>query len=992
MTLLPERRTGRNFRVAPAGRVLALMATSLVAACGGGQNATEAPRATAQSQPAPTLSIQSDKLPIALKGEAYETRIEVAGGRGSVRFAVSAGALPAGLALDPASGDIRGTPAVRGEFELAITVTDASGSAVRSYTLLVDESAATGRPAPAPASAPAPRKSRLSAGASTAPAATTTADTGDISGLMGVVASMAEGEWRRVNLNNYNSVWTPADLRPLLGLSNPDPSRIILAWSSFAWDPNRAQIVLYGGGHANYRGNDTYVWRASTMQWERAALPSQMVQNSAGHWNAIDGADKAPASAHTYDNTIYLPILDRMLVLGGAADANGGHYLTVNEAGTVRKTGPYLFDPSRAHPDKVGGSTGSHVQRVAPYPDIVGGNMWQNRDSWLHSSAASTPPSEPLSNGCTGYVVEGGRDVVYLRTAHRIYRYEISDLANPAADVWKQVGTFYYGGSGSQATCAVDPERRIIVSNHTKAPFIYWSIATPTNPGRRDVLVTPTDPTGEFATLLSSGAIDLKKCGMDYDPHRKHFKLWCGDGRTWNLTPPAVPAATGWTIVKAAAPTGPVPTESVGTGILGKWKYVPNFDVFMGLADAVLGNVWIYKPHGWVNPGGPTGNVPPSAAITSPAAGASFAFGAPVSISVDASDVDGSVATVEFFADDIKIGEDTAAPYTLQWSGASVGTHVLTARATDNEGSLRTSATVTINVNAPANQAPQVSLLAPADGSSVPFGTPVTLEASASDPDGSIARVDFYANGVLVGSDTSEPYSVTWSNAAVATHSITAAAVDNAGASTTSAARSVTVTPSGGAATVTIQRGTVAGSVVADTYLSAYHKTLAFGATNRLQDQQSLYPALLRFAIFQSEGGPVPNGAVITSAVLSVYKYSSYNMTYNLQRVLQDWSEAGATWNQRLPGVPWATGGAAGIDTDISSAIAATAATDFSAGWVHFDLTANVHEMSQAASPANFGWRVRGVSGYTSALKLFHASEAAADSAALRPKLVVSYQ
>ena len=48
--------------------------------------------------------------------------------------------------------------------------------------------------------------------------------------------------------------------------------------------------------------------------------------------------------------------------------------------------------------------------------------------------------------------------------------------------------------------------------------------------------------------------------------------------------------------------------------------------------------------------------------------------------------------------------------------------------------------------------------------------------------------------------------------------------------------------------------------------------------------------------------------------------------------------------------------------------------------------------MSQASSPANFGWRVRGISGYVTGLKQFHASEAAATSAAMRPKLVVSYQ
>ena len=39
-----------------------------------------------------------------------------------------------------------------------------------------------------------------------------------------------------------------------------------------------------------------------------------------------------------------------MLVPGGAADKNGGHFLTQGANGLARNTGPYLFDPSRVKP------------------------------------------------------------------------------------------------------------------------------------------------------------------------------------------------------------------------------------------------------------------------------------------------------------------------------------------------------------------------------------------------------------------------------------------------------------------------------------------------------------------------------------------------------------------------------------------------------------------------------------------------------------------
>jgi hypothetical protein len=158
-----------------------------------------------------------------------------------------------------------------------------------------------------------------------------------------------------------------------------------------------------------------------------------------------------------------------------------------------------------------------------------------------------------------------------------------------------------------------------------------------------------------------------------------------------------------------------------------------------------------------------------------------------------------------------------------------------------------------------------------------------------------------------------------------------------------------------------------------------------------MQDQYAFYPMLLRFAIFQSEGGPVPNGAQITSAVLSLYKYSAYNMTYGLQRVLQDWTETGATWTNRMAGVPWASGGANGVGNDIASAVDASATINWNPGMLNFDVTSSLQQMSAAPSPANYGWRVMPLQGNIGNLKQFHSSEATT-TPELRPKLVITYQ
>jgi chitinase len=70
----------------------------------------------------------------------------------------------------------------------------------------------------------------------------------------------------------------------------------------------------------------------------------------------------------------------------------------------------------------------------------------------------------------------------------------------------------------------------------------------------------------------------------------------------------------------------------------------------------------------------------------------------------------------------------------------------------------------------------------------------VPLTATASDSDGSIAKVEFYSGTTLLGTDTSAPYSFTWSSVAAGSYSLTAVGYDNLGLKSTSTARTITVT------------------------------------------------------------------------------------------------------------------------------------------------------------------------------------------------------
>jgi hypothetical protein len=92
------------------------------------------------------------------------------------------------------------------------------------------------------------------------------------------------------------------------------------------------------------------------------------------------------------------------------------------------------------------------------------------------------------------------------------------------------------------------------------------------------------------------------------------------------------------------------------------------------------------------------------------------------------------------------------------------------------------------------NEPPTVNLTSPTNGSIYAATIPVPLEAAASDSDGTVDIVEFFANGVLLGSDTTDPYSLSWNSAPVGTHALTARATDNLGAMATSAVVNVTVT------------------------------------------------------------------------------------------------------------------------------------------------------------------------------------------------------
>lgn len=114
-------------------------------------------------------------------------------------------------------------------------------------------------------------------------------------------------------------------------------------------------------------------------------------------------------------------------------------------------------------------------------------------------------------------------------------------------------------------------------------------------------------------------------------------------------------------------------------------------------------NSWMVNPTSYIPvTTTPPVNVAPSVQITNTQTTLNVGN---VTLTSVASDPDGTITKVEFFNGTTKLGEDTAAPYSFNWN-APKGTHVITARATDNQGAITTSMAVTFTINEVVTEPP----------------------------------------------------------------------------------------------------------------------------------------------------------------------------------------------------------------------------------------------------------------------------------------------
>ncbi|KJG00607.1 Ig-like domain-containing protein [Photobacterium angustum] len=203
---------------------------------------------------------------------------------------------------------------------------------------------------------------------------------------------------------------------------------------------------------------------------------------------------------------------------------------------------------------------------------------------------------------------------------------------------------------------------------------------------------------------------------------------------------------------------------------------------------------WAYKPgegQHWTDAWTDLGicAIAPDVKITSLNAQQTVLAGTTLTIDADATDADGIIEQVSFYANEQLIDTDLIAPYSTQWLASDLGNTTIKVVATDNEANTN-EANATVIVS---DQALVTSLTSPSSGSVVTLGKALTLSATATALTGDIRQVDFIINGNVVATDKTAPYSTSWTAQSAGNYTVTALATNGNGETALSTAASVKV-------------------------------------------------------------------------------------------------------------------------------------------------------------------------------------------------------
>ena len=125
------------------------------------------------------------------------------------------------------------------------------------------------------------------------------------------IDNLKPGEWLEVPTSRLDAL-KPDPLPP----NQSGFAAVITAWSGGAADIKRGRLLVWGGGHGDYSGNEIYAFDINTLKWDRLSNPST---NVGGDESSGIYPDGTPRARHTYDYIEYIPTIDAFCTFGGGA-------------------------------------------------------------------------------------------------------------------------------------------------------------------------------------------------------------------------------------------------------------------------------------------------------------------------------------------------------------------------------------------------------------------------------------------------------------------------------------------------------------------------------------------------------------------------------------------------------------------------------------------------------------------------------------------------
>jgi Bacterial Ig domain len=518
----------------------------------------------------------------------------------------------------------------------------------------------------------------------------------------------------------------------LLCASGCSPQNVIAAWNSGVADTSRNRLVIWGGGHGDYWGNEFYSLNltANPITLTRLNDPSTLPSGYNGCSDAYP--DGKAASRHTYDGLTYAPNVDSMLAFSGSLTTCGAGSLdiwsaslsTLAWADKVPNSGMYQGIPMSDYDPNTG---------LVLFHDSA--QLWIYNPSTSAFNTASSFSGVANNLGYPKLVVDPVDKFVFLIGDGNFYKYNVSSGTPPYArqDLSGTVtgcAAIFQNGGGHGLGAAWDPVQKLIVG---------WT------GGNSVTLFNPL--TNSCSSVTYSGGPGAQQNNgtfgrFRYFPALGVFVLvndWAQNAYALRLTPaaggtnPSGPtissvgatsittsgATINWTTdVGATTQVEYGTTTAYGTSTTLNASLVTSHSV--SLTGLSSGTLYHYRVHS-KNSGGTesisgdfafatnntTDTTPPAVSMTSPAGGATVS--ATINVAANATDNVG-VTAVQFLLDAANLGAPlTTPPYTVAWdtTTAANGSHTLLAQASDAAGNVGTSSGISVTVSNSTSTADQ---------------------------------------------------------------------------------------------------------------------------------------------------------------------------------------------------------------------------------------------------------------------------------------------